>query len=283
MSAQMLHLCQCIQKSEVLMIFPSASALTPPATPPHQMWKPLAAVALLGKSKASEASKSSPSKVIQIEARPLPSVRPRSKPTLAAATVAPDLACMDHDYCLPNKGTPTAEPGNRWNIKQQSFITIKPIRQHTPTTTQTTPAALASSLQSTINQAVLTKTQVCPVKPLEPKANRLDESSVMETPDASPTRPETELKERSPRRGPLGRSYRRHAASRTPSPRCSSEERPRGRSRKRSHHSPSPMSSCSESDSDSSRSRSRSHSPTKKRFVPKHVFDSDALNLFTDV
>ncbi|XP_031594868.1 peroxisome proliferator-activated receptor gamma coactivator-related protein 1 [Oreochromis aureus] len=244
----------------------STAALTPPATPPHQMWKPLAAVALLGKSKASEASKSSPSKVIQIEAQPLPSVRPRSKPTLAAATVAPDLACLDHDYCLPNKGTPTAEPGKRWNIKQQSFITIKPIRQHTPTTTQTTPGALASSLQSTINQVVLTKTQVCPMKPLEPKANRLDESSVMETPDASPTRLETELKERSPRRGPLGRSYRRHAASRTPSPGCSPEERTRGRSRKRSHHSPSPMSSCSESDSDSSRSRSRSHSPTKKRY-----------------
>ncbi|KAE8280610.1 Peroxisome proliferator-activated receptor gamma coactivator-related protein 1 [Larimichthys crocea] len=67
----------------------STAALTPPATPPHQMWKPLAPVALLGKSKAAEASKSSPSKVIQIEARPLPTVKSRSKPTPVAATVAP--------------------------------------------------------------------------------------------------------------------------------------------------------------------------------------------------
>uniref|UniRef100_A0A3Q0T526 PPARG related coactivator 1 n=1 Tax=Amphilophus citrinellus TaxID=61819 RepID=A0A3Q0T526_AMPCI len=161
------------------------NSLTPPATPPHQMWKPLAAVELLGKRKASEASKSSPSKVIPIEARPLPSVRSRSKPTLAAATVAPDLACMDHDYCLPNKGTSTAEPGKRWNVKQQSFITIKPIRQHAATTTQTPPAAPASSLQSIVNPVVLTKTQDFPPKPIQTRTNKLEESSVLETPDAS--------------------------------------------------------------------------------------------------
>ncbi|TKS65772.1 Peroxisome proliferator-activated receptor gamma coactivator-related protein 1 PGC-1-related coactivator [Collichthys lucidus] len=120
----------------------STAALTPPATPPHQMWKPLAPVALLGKSKAAEASKSSPSKVIQIEARPLPSVKSRSKPT-PVAPVAPEVACMDHDYCLPNKGS--GEPGKRWNVKQQSFITIKPIKS-TATTTQTPP-----SVQSTTN------------------------------------------------------------------------------------------------------------------------------------
>ncbi|XP_022061572.2 peroxisome proliferator-activated receptor gamma coactivator-related protein 1 [Acanthochromis polyacanthus] len=247
----------------------STAALTPPATPPHHMWKPLAPVALLGKSKTAEASKLSPSKVIQIEARPLPSVRSRSKPTPAAATVAPDLACMDHDYCLPNKGTLPGEQGKRWNVKQQSFITIKPIKQHAATTTQTPTAVPASSLQSTTNPTVSTKAPDFPLaEPLETN-DEMEGSSVLETPDASPAQQETEstFKDRSPRRGPHERSYRRHASCRSPSPRYSPKERTGGRSRKRrSRHSPSPMSSCSGSDSCSSRSRSRSCSPAKKRY-----------------
>ncbi|XP_059214879.1 peroxisome proliferator-activated receptor gamma coactivator-related protein 1 [Centropristis striata] len=248
----------------------STAALTPPATPPHQMWKPLAPVALLGKSKAAEASKLSPSKVIQIEARPLPSVKSRSKPTPAAAAVTPELACMDHDYCLPNKGTSAGEPGKRWNVKQPSFITIKPIKQPGTTTTQTPHAAPASAGQSTSSPAVTTKAQEFPVtEPLDHRTDGMENSSVLQTPDASPARQETDadLKEMSPRTGHFGRSYRRHAASQTPSPRSSSKERTGGRSRKRrSHRSPSPMSSNSESDSHSSRSRSRSYSPSKKRY-----------------
>lgn len=256
-----------------VLFFSSTSALTPPATPPHQMWKPLAPVALLGKSKAAEASKLSPSKVIQIEARPLPSVRSRSKPTPAAATVAPELACMDHDYCLPNKGASSGEPGKRWNVKQQSFITIKPIKQSTATTTKTSPAAPESSLQSTVNHAITTKAQeFLLTEPLDHRTDGMQSSSVLETPDASPARQENDasVKEGSPRQGPLGRSYRRHAASRTPSPR----ERTGGRSRKRrSHRSPSPLSSGSESGSNFSRSRSSSCSPSKKRLGPpsKHL------------
>ncbi|KAK5853987.1 hypothetical protein PBY51_015094 [Eleginops maclovinus] len=243
----------------------SPAALTPPATPPHQMWKPLAPVALLGKSKAAEAQRLSPPKVIQIEARPLPSARSRSKPTPAAATVSAELACRDHDYCLPNKGTP-GEQGKRWNVKQPSFITIKPIKQ--PTTQ--TPRAL--SAQSTTNYVVKAQTRELPLtEPLDHRTDMTERSSVLETPDASPARQETDATDRegSPKRGHLGRSYRRQAASRTPSPRSSPKERTGGRSRKRrSHHSPSPMSSSSESDSHSSRSRSRSHSPSKKRYHP---------------
>ncbi|XP_028279939.1 peroxisome proliferator-activated receptor gamma coactivator-related protein 1 [Parambassis ranga] len=257
----------------------STAALTPPATPPHQMWKPLAAVALLGKSKTAEASKPSPSKVIQIEAQPLPSLKSRSKPTASAATVAPDLACMDHDYCLPNKGASAGELGNRWNVKQQSFITIKPIKQHAPTTTERPAAAPASSLQVTINPVVATKPSVFPpTEPLEQETNNgMEGSSVLETPDASPARQESESasRDRSPGRGPLERSYRRRASSRTPSPKCSPKERTGGRSRKRrSHRSPSPMSSCSESDSHSSRSRSRS--PAKKRYRPRNSESSSS-------
>ncbi|XP_069574048.1 peroxisome proliferator-activated receptor gamma coactivator-related protein 1 [Brachyistius frenatus] len=246
----------------------SCAVLTPPVSPPYQMWKPLAPVALLGKSKAVEALKSNPPKIIQIEARPLPT-RSRSKPTpAAAAKVSPALACMDHDYCLPNNSTSTGEPGIRWNIKQQSFITIKPIKQHAATTTQTAPA---SSLPATTNSVVSTKTpdfQLTETTEHKIK-DGMEESSVLETPDASPAWEETEFsfKDRSPKEGPFGRSYRRHASSRTPSPACSPKERTGGRSRKRgSHRSSSPLSSCSESDSQSSRSRSRSFSPAKKRY-----------------
>ncbi|XP_038594011.1 peroxisome proliferator-activated receptor gamma coactivator-related protein 1 [Micropterus salmoides] len=259
----------------------STAALTPPATPPHQMWKPLAAVALLGKSKAAEASKSSPSKVIQIEARPLPSVRSRSKPAAAAAaTVVPDVACMDHDYCLPNKDTSTGEQGKRWNVKQQSSITIKPIKQPGATTTHTPPSAPVSPAQSTTSAAVITKTQEFPLmEPLDHRTDGMQGSSVLETPDASPARQEIDgtVKEGSPRRGPLKRSYRRRAASRTPSPRPSPKERTGGRSRKRrSHRSPSPTSSGSESDSHSSRYRFRSRSPSKKRYRPCHSGSSSS-------
>lgn len=249
----------------------STAALTPPATPPHQMWKPLAPVALLGKSKAAESSKSSPSRVIQIEARPLPSVRGRSKPTPAAPDVAPEVACMDHDYCLPNKGTSNDEQGKRWNVKQPSFITIKPIKQPATTTTQTPPSA-----QSTTNAAVTIKAEEFP---LDHRTDGTERSSVLETPDASPARQETDAtdKEGSPRRGHFERSYRRHAAYRSPSPRSSPKERSGGRSRKRrSHRSPSPMSSGSESDSHSSRSRSRSRSPSKKRYRHRHSESSSS-------
>lgn len=240
--------------------------MTPPATPPHQMWKPLAVVALLGKSKVAEAQKLSPAKVIQIEARPLPSARSRSKPYPAAATVSAELACMDHDYCLPNKG-PSGEPGKRWNVKQPSFITIKPIKQPT---TQTPHAALALSATNSVIKAQTRKLPL--TEPLDHRTGMTERSSVLETPDASPARQETDVteKEGGPKSGHSGRTYRRRAVSRTPSPRSSSKERTGGRSRKRrSHHSPSPMSSSSESDSHSSRSRSRSHSPSKKRLVPK--------------
>nr|XP_020457201.1 peroxisome proliferator-activated receptor gamma coactivator-related protein 1 [Monopterus albus] len=246
----------------------STAALTPPATPPHHMWKALALVALLKKSKATEASKSIPSKVIQIEAQPLPSAKSRSKPTSAAATVAPDLACRDHDYCFPSKGASAQEPGKRWNVKQQSFITIKPIKKSTATTTETPPAALAPSVQFTPNGGAKTKPQdFPPTEPLDHRTDGLERSSVLETPDASPARQETDS---TVRRGPSGGSYCGHAASNTPSPRSSPRERTGGRSRKRSHCSSSPMSSGSESDSQSSRSRSRSHSPSRKRYRPRH-------------
>lgn len=218
------------------------------------MWKPLAPVALLGKSKAAEAVKSSPSKVIQIEPRPLPSLRNRSRATpVPTPAVTPEVACMDHDYCLYNKST--GETGKRWNAKQQSVITIKPIKP----TVETPPAAPVTSapLITKATNATKTESVVLTAGP-DQASDRMESSSVLETPDASPTRQETVMEGNSSK-GPFVRSYRQHAVSCSPD----SEETTRGRSRKRAHRSPSPVSSGS--DSQSSRSRSRSSSPSKKR------------------
>ncbi|MEQ2276985.1 hypothetical protein XENORESO_016854 [Xenotaenia resolanae] len=232
-----------------------AAALASKTTPPNQMWKPLVPLILLGKATTSEASKPSASKVIQIEPQPLPSIRFRSKATPAAASVAPDVACMDHDYCFSNKSLSPDEPSKRWNVKTQSVFTIKPLKQH--------PSSPAPSPQSATNSVISSKTQDCPrtVQAEKKTEDESEEWSVKEMPDASPSQQECVT---SPRRGPSGRSYRRYTASRTPSPRCSPKERTRGRSRKRFYCSPSPTSSCS--DSYSSRSRSRSNSPAKKRY-----------------
>lgn len=219
----------------------------------------------MGKSKTAEASKTSPLKIIQIEPRPLPSCRNRSRPTPTAATVAPEVACMDHDYCLPNKDT--EDVGKRWNVKQQPSITIKPIKPNT-TTTQTRPTAATTSARPTAVATLTTKAQeVQFTEVLDHRTDGMERNSVLETPDASPAHDES-VQEQSSKPGPYGRSYRRRAASRSPSPRSSPKEENRGRSRKRFHRSPSPVSSSS--DSRSSRSRSRSQSPPKKRFDSEH-------------
>ncbi|XP_043993247.1 peroxisome proliferator-activated receptor gamma coactivator-related protein 1 [Gambusia affinis] len=240
----------------------NAAALAPKTASPNQMWKPLAPVALLGKPNSSEGPKSSPSRAIQIQAQPLHPVRIRSKATPAAAPVAPDLACMDHDYCLSNKSVSPGESGKRWNIKQQSVFTIKPLRQHPSSPPPTLPPVLAASPQEATNSVISPRTQDCP-QAIQAQKNRdaSEQCSVMETSDFSSSQQECVT---SPRMGPSGRSYRRYVASRTPSPSCSPKERTRGRSKKRFYRSPSPMSSCS--DTYTSRSRSRSKSPAKKRY-----------------
>lgn len=229
------------------------------------MWKPLAPVALMGKSKTAEASKASPSKIIQIEPRPLPSCRHRSRPPATAATIAPEVVCMDHDYCLPNKGI--EDVGKRWNVKQQPSITIKPIKPDTTTTQMRPIAPTMSALPTTVTTFTAKAQEVHLAKVLDHRTDGMERSSVLETPDASPAHEET-VQEQSPKAPrPFGRSYRGRASSRSPSPRSSPKEESRGRSRKRFHRSPSPASSSS--GSNSSRSRSRSQSPPKKRLDSK--------------
>nr|XP_029496861.1 peroxisome proliferator-activated receptor gamma coactivator-related protein 1-like [Oncorhynchus nerka] len=246
------------------------AGLTPPATPPHQMWMPLVPVALLGKSRATEAPKSSPSKAIQIDAWPLPSNKLQSKPPSPSITPTPNpvsltLAFSDHDYSLLQK-EPMAiarEPGRRWNVKQQAAITIEPLGSNTTWVPQRIPAP---SLQ-TLTTALGMKNHQAPLgpQPLDVKTDRT--SSVLETPDASPTRlmDQTGPLERSPK---AGRSYRGYNNTFSPRPSPSPREGKRGRRRKRrNHRSSSPGFTDSESDSSS---QSRSRSLPRKRYRPRH-------------
>uniref|UniRef100_A0A673XI42 PPARG related coactivator 1 n=1 Tax=Salmo trutta TaxID=8032 RepID=A0A673XI42_SALTR len=244
----------------------STAGLTPPATPPHQMWKPLVPVALLDKSQATEIPKPSSSKAIQILARPLPSSKLRSKPPSPPITPNPvslTLAFSDHDYSLPQK-EPMAiagEPGKRWNVKQQAAITIEPLGSNTTRVPQSIPAPFLQTLTTALG----TKNHQAPLgpQPLDVKTDRT--SSVLETPDSSPTRlmDQAGLLERSPKKG---RSYRGYNNTFSPRPSPSPREGKRGRKRKqRIRRSSSP----GFTDSDSS-SQSRSRSLPRKRYRPRH-------------
>ncbi|XP_047659616.1 peroxisome proliferator-activated receptor gamma coactivator-related protein 1 isoform X2 [Tachysurus fulvidraco] len=72
--------------------------LTPPATPPHQIWNPLTPL----KARQRESPKPSPSKTIQIiEPKPLPpsKIQSKSQPSLSIPAPSLFLAFIDHDYC----------------------------------------------------------------------------------------------------------------------------------------------------------------------------------------
>lgn len=224
--------------------------LTPPATPPHQMWKPIAPVALLGKNRKSELPKPTPNKVIQIEARPLPLNKMRSKPQTTTTTGQTQPFSLDHDYCLPPKEPNQNEVGHRWNVKQQPSIIIKTVLSSNKPVQQSVPKVTSTPSVTEETQKTFSNSQ--PV-------NRRDErdelnSSVLETPDASPNRPESEsplLDEAKDNQSkPLGYSES------TPK-----QYQDRGRSRRRYR------SRSSSSSKSSSSSSSRSRSPPRKRSV----------------
>uniref|UniRef100_A0A6J0TG06 Peroxisome proliferator-activated receptor gamma coactivator-related protein 1 n=1 Tax=Pogona vitticeps TaxID=103695 RepID=A0A6J0TG06_9SAUR len=91
----------------------NVAGLTPPATPPHQLWKPLAAVSLLQKA-------GSPKSV-----RLLKSL---SKPHRKALTPV-HVGSGEHDYCQVIAAQ--RKEGARWNVKHNLDITIKPIKTMT--------------------------------------------------------------------------------------------------------------------------------------------------------
>ncbi|OCT71698.1 peroxisome proliferator-activated receptor gamma coactivator-related protein 1 [Xenopus laevis] len=136
----------------------STAGLTPPATPPHQMWKPAIASSLTGKAKPlhgnfQDRACASPLKAAKlIEAKPLPQSKLRNKSSAIPPVYAQPpihVASGDHDYCIfatskcpvtassalaqsmSETVTPTqpshCEEGSRWNVKHHQNITIKPI------------------------------------------------------------------------------------------------------------------------------------------------------------
>uniref|UniRef100_A0A8C1YUJ8 PPARG related coactivator 1 n=1 Tax=Cyprinus carpio TaxID=7962 RepID=A0A8C1YUJ8_CYPCA len=247
----------------------STAGLTPPATPPHQMWKPIAPVSLLGKTKKSEVLKPTPNKAIQIEARPLPSNKLHSKPQTPTSTGQTQPFSLDHDYCLPPKEPCQNEVGSRWNVKLQPSIIIKtvelPPNKPTQNSKATSTTSVTEGAQRNLSQHSADRS--CTLN-----------SSALVTPDASPNRPDSESSlldeakcnhsEHSFRQHQQdrGRSKRRYRAQSSSSLESSSESSSRSRSpprkRYRSRHSSSRSSSSSRS---RSRSSSRSFSPPRRR------------------
>lgn len=211
------------------------------------MWKPVAPVALLEKTRKLDITKPTPNKVIQIEPRPLPSNKLRSKPPTTTTTGQTQPFSLDHDYCLPPKEPQQNEVGNRWNVKQQPSIIIKTVElssnkasQHSipkaPSVTEEPPKNLSLS-QSFVDKRDALK------------------SSVLETPDASPNRPDSESALLNEAKDNQTKSLNYSESS------SRQYQQKRGRSRRRYR---ARSSSSSES---SSASSSRSRSPPRKRLV----------------
>ncbi|TRY82651.1 hypothetical protein DNTS_032587 [Danionella cerebrum] len=76
----------------------STAELTPPATPPHQSWRPL----VPAKGTKQSCKKASNSKTIQIiDPRPLPpsKMHPKTQLTSCGPTLEINVVVLDHDYC----------------------------------------------------------------------------------------------------------------------------------------------------------------------------------------
>ncbi|XP_007235861.3 peroxisome proliferator-activated receptor gamma coactivator-related protein 1 isoform X2 [Astyanax mexicanus] len=242
----------------------STAGLTPPATPPHQMWKPLAPVALLGNPKKSEMLKPTLTKAIQIEPRPLPAGKIPSRPQTTVISGPAQPFSLDHDYCFVPKVASQNELGNRWNIKQQSGIVIKSVEL--PLSKQgfkeheskciTTPAAVESLTRN-----------LKPAQPPQCKSQSKTEllaSTITVTPDASPNASPDRMDSECSLQDEEGSRHHRlkEYTKRSPSPYHNKRGRSRRTYRKRLHSSSGSRSSSSES------SRSCSHSPAKKRCRP---------------
>ncbi|XP_075010955.1 peroxisome proliferator-activated receptor gamma coactivator-related protein 1 isoform X2 [Calonectris borealis] len=276
-----------LQASELANV----AGLTPPATPPHQLWKPLPAVSLLAKAKSpGSVPQEGPQKTAKLtKAKLLPQSKLQGKsPALAPAGSAPSHVCSgDHDYCIPgvvrpeSNGSPSTQPptegGSRWNVKHHRDITIKPISSLTkrtldqpkptppdPTTTPTGPS------QEPLGTACLAPLDYRTSVPNKATAGcSSPPTSVLLSPAASPCRDqEMRTPSAQPSHAAAKRSLRCYRRPRdSPSPSASSWRAGRSRaSRSFSSSSDGASESSSSSSSSSSRSRSRSFSPPPKRW-----------------
>lgn len=244
-----------------ISILPPLTGLTPPATPPHQLWKPLAAVSLLAKAK-------SPKSTAQEGTLKPEGVTEAKHPAAAGlqeGVHGPSpvhVGSGDHDYCVrsrtPPKKTPVLvfpEAGSRWNVKRHQDITIKPVLS-------LGPAAPLPPRIATCKEPLDHRTSN---EQADPPAPCLAPSALL-SPEASPCRndmntrtpPEPSAKRRSMR------CYRK--ACRSASPQSRGWQGHRGRSSSVSSGSNLTSEASSSSSSSSSRSRSRSLSPPHKRW-----------------
>ncbi|XP_061087318.1 peroxisome proliferator-activated receptor gamma coactivator-related protein 1 [Conger conger] len=234
----------------------STAGLTPPATPPHQVWKPLTPVTLLGKAKQVEGAKPSPSKAAQDISPQLPTEgrAANRSPTSATTPFTPKPAALkepsaftDHDYCLPTEKKAAEPPeGQCHSGNPQPGPAIKA----TPRTMETQRVATV-----TLSNAMPVSAPAKFVS--QPLDHRTLTGSVLLSPDSSPCRPEAApaLSVEQPKNQSGGAL--RYSESPT-SPR--GRERGRTRRQYRGRSSSSESSSSGSSSRSSSRSRSRSSS-----------------------
>ncbi|KAM6416131.1 peroxisome proliferator-activated receptor gamma coactivator-related protein 1 [Rhynochetos jubatus] len=274
-----------LQASELANV----AGLTPPATPPHQLWKPLPAVSLLAKAKSpGSAPQEGPQKMAKLpKAKPLPSSKPPGKSPAPAASAPSHVCSGDHDYCIPAASRPEStgsssgmqpptEGGSRWNVKHHRDITIKPISALTKWTLEQTkptlpaPPNTVGPSQESLGLACLAPLDYRTSVPNKATARcSSPPTSVLLSPAASPCRDqEVRTPSAQPSHAASKRSlrcYRRPQDS--PSPSASSWRAGRSRaSRSFSSSSDGASESSSSSSSSSSRSRSRSFSPPPKRW-----------------
>ncbi|KAK9400941.1 PPRC1: Peroxisome proliferator-activated receptor gamma coactivator-related protein 1 [Crotalus adamanteus] len=287
--------------SSLLEQFEKIEGLTPPATPPHQLWKPLIPVSLLGQDGS------------QKDTRLLKSL---NKFHWKAVTPV-HVGSGEHDYCQLTVAQPKG--GARWNVKQNLDITIKPIKTLTRQVLDQTsadikrppaavrlnpvvptcqnPGEFANHVNSNKGQTKDSRTVMADLKPTMPSSALLETShihpckealdhrttiprsmnggnddpcSVLLSPAASPCRDsgESSLQQlQEIQEKPLAsksslRCYRSRQRSASP-------ESHRGRSRR--NHASRSFSSSSDGDSDTSSSSSSSSSQSRSRSPPsKH-------------
>ncbi|KAM9012135.1 peroxisome proliferator-activated receptor gamma coactivator-related protein 1 isoform 2-T2 [Ara ararauna] len=267
----------------------NVAGLTPPATPPHQLWKPLPAVSLLAKAKSpgSAAQEGLQKTAKLIKAKPLlPSKLQGKSLAPAPAGSAPSHVCSgDHDYCIPSTarpesssslGTqPPAEGGSRWNVKHHRDITIKPISSLTKRTLEQpkpTPPAPSTTVGprpeplGTACQPPLDYRTSVPSKATDGGSS--PPTSVLLSPAASPCRDqEVRTSSAQPSHAAAKRSLRCYRRPRdSPSPSAGGWRAGRSRASRSFSSSSDGASESSSSSSSSSRSRSRSFSPPPKRW-----------------
>lgn len=256
--------CKCrIGSHPAISILPPLTGLTPPATPPHQLWKPLAAASLLAKAK-------SPKSTAQEGTLKPEGVTEAKHPAAAhfqEGVHGPSpvhVGSGDHDYCVRSRTPPKKMPalvfpevGSRWNVKHHQDITIKPVLFLGPTAPL--PARTAASQEPLDHRT--SREQADPLVPcLAPSALLSPEASPRRNDTNTRTPPETSSKQRSVR------CYRKACRSASPPSRGWQGHRGRSSSVSSGSNRTSEASSSSSSSSSSSRSRSRSLSPPHKRW-----------------